>query len=55
MLVAPAIRPLWARNDHLLTSSTTYSWWASQDPEQPTFRLTLPVNRMVPGSTVWQQ
>src|SRR5688572_29815567 len=55
MLVAPTIRPLCARNDHLLTSSTTYSWWANHDPEQPTSRLTLPVNRIVPGSTVCQQ
>jgi len=52
MLVAPAIRPLWARKDRLLTSSTTYSWWASQEPEHPTFRLRLPVNRIVSGSTV---
>ena len=37
MLVAPASRPLRARNHHLLTSSITYSCSASQDPEQPTF------------------
>ena len=55
MLVAPAMRPLRARKDHLLTSSTTYSWWASHEPEHPTSRLMLPVNRTVPGSTVWQQ
>jgi hypothetical protein len=52
MLVAPAILPLWARNDHLLMSSMTYSWWASHEPEHPTSRLILPVNRIVPGSTV---
>ena len=54
MLVAPASRPLRARNHHLLTSSITYSCSASHVPEQPTFSLTLPVNSTVPGSTLCQ-
>ena len=53
-LVAPASRPLRARNHHLLTSSITYSCSASHVPEQPMFWFRLPVNSTVPGSTVCQ-
>ena len=54
-LIAPARLPLRARNHHLLTSSTAYSCSASQEPEQLMLWLMLPVNKIVPGSTVCQQ
>jgi hypothetical protein len=54
-LVAPAPRPLRARNDHLLTSSITNSCSASHDPEQIVLRFRLLVNSTVPGSTLCQQ
>ncbi|WP_158291095.1 hypothetical protein [Kribbella antiqua] len=37
-----------------MTTPTAYSWGASQDPEHLTFWLTAPVNRIVPGWTVWR-
>jgi len=42
-------------NHHLLTSSITYSCSASHEPEHMILLFTLPVTRMVPGSTLCQQ
>ncbi len=55
MLDAPTWCVPRARNHHLLTSSITYSCSASHEPEHMILLFTLPVTRMVPGSTLCQQ